>query len=63
MPIFEHDDEMTPEEFKRQQRALNVKVNRLGVEEFIKKEESSRTTGEPFNGGDTWENSDAPESD
>lgn len=29
MPIFEHDDEMTPEEFRRQQNVLNEKIKRL----------------------------------
>jgi len=35
MPIFEHDDEFTQEEFARQQSQTNLKIARLAVDEAI----------------------------
>lgn len=53
MPIFEHDEKITPKEFERQQRALDAKIHRLAAEDFMKKENGG-PGGEPFDGGDHW---------
>jgi len=48
MPVFESDDEITPEEMVRQQAALNAKMQRAKTRELF---------NESFghDGGDCWE--------
>lgn len=48
MPIFEQDEPITPEEMRRQQKDLNLKVFRKKWADFCIQED------ETFSGGDCW---------
>lgn len=52
MPVFESDEVISSEEFKRQQQQLNDKVFRLEARKMFDEESSME---ENFNGGDCWE--------
>jgi len=51
MPIFESDEEISPEEMARQQAALNEKMQRAKARELF-----NESLG--HDGGDCWKNED-----
>jgi len=48
MPIFEQDEPITPDEMKRQQKALNERVARKEWKKFCDQDDG-------FDGGDCWD--------